>query len=138
MSQSVDSVVIDTHILIWYLLNPPRLSRDAYAALAKAESVTAPVYVSAITVVELRYLIEKKVVTETGYQMMLTKFNDPQNVLEVTSLNLATADKMAQIPRSTVPEMPDRIIAATALALGLPLVTADTEIRKLTNIPIIW
>ena len=34
--------------------------------------------------------------------------------------------------------MPDRIIAATALSLGLPLVTADTEIRKLTNITTIW
>ena len=74
MTPSIDSLVIDTHILIWYLLDPSRLSRPAQAALAKAESVFAPVYVSAITIVELRYLIEKGVMTEIGYQMMLAKF----------------------------------------------------------------
>jgi predicted nucleic acid-binding protein len=31
-----------------------------------------------------------------------------------------------------------RIIAATALALGLPLVTRDTEIRGLTNVTTVW
>lgn len=137
MTPSIDSLVIDTHILIWYLLDPSRLSRPAHAALAKAESVFAPVYVSAITIVELRYLIEKGVMTEIGYQMMLAKFNDPKNVLEVATLDLVTADQMSKIPRLTVPEMPDRIISATALTLGLPLVTADIKIRNLTNISII-
>ena len=36
-----------------------------------------------------------------------------------------------------VPEMPDWIIAATALALGLPLVTRDLRIRS-TSVPTIW
>ena len=35
---------------------------------------------------------------------------------------------MAQIPRSDIPDMPDRIIAATALALQLPLITRDHKI----------
>jgi PIN domain nuclease of toxin-antitoxin system len=43
-----------------------------------------------------------------------------------------------QIPRQTVPEMGDRIIAATALYLGLPLVTKDHKIRELSIIQTIW
>ncbi|MEK7833969.1 MAG: PIN domain-containing protein [Acidobacteriota bacterium] len=47
---------------------------------------------------------------------------------------MGVADSLSQIPRTTVPDMPDRIIAATALTLGLPLVTCDHKIRALTNI----
>ncbi|WP_218651474.1 hypothetical protein [Nostoc sp. C057] len=43
-----------------------------------------------------------------------------------------------QIDRATVPDMPDRIIAATAFCLGLPLVTRDLQIQALTNIQTIW
>ena len=37
-----------------------------------------------------------------------------------------------------VPDMPDRIVAASALALGLPLVTKDLNIRRLANLKTIW
>ena len=43
-----------------------------------------------------------------------------------------------EIDRATVPDMPDRIIAATALSLNLPLVTRDLKIQELTNIQTIW
>jgi len=45
---------------------------------------------------------------------------------------------MQKIPRETVPKMCDRIIAATALYLGLPLVTKDHRIRNLDVIQTIW
>jgi predicted nucleic acid-binding protein len=37
-----------------------------------------------------------------------------------------------------VPDMPDRIIAATALSLSLPLVTRDAKIQAVTTIQTIW
>ncbi len=43
-----------------------------------------------------------------------------------------------QIPSETMPEMPDRIIAATSLSLNLPLVTRDLKIQSLTNLKTIW
>ena len=53
-------------------------------------------------------------------------------------LNREVADEVENIPRRTVPEMPDRIIAATALHLNLPLVTKDHKIQALQNIKTIW
>lgn len=44
----------------------------------------------------------------------------------------------AQIPRLVVPEMGDRIIAATDLHLDLPLVPKDHKIRNLSDIQAIW
>ncbi len=55
-----------------------------------------------------------------------------------SSIDRTIFDALASIPRLIVPDMPDRIIAATALALGLPLVTRDTEIRRLTNVTAVW
>ncbi len=136
--QQSPSCVIDTHILIWLLFNHSRLSTRALSAVQAAEAAAAPIFISAITIVELRYLIEKGTVAEQQYQEVLRQILDPAMVLTIAPLDLATADKMSQILRLTVPEMSDRIISATALALGLPLVSADTRIRNLTNIPIIW
>jgi PIN domain nuclease of toxin-antitoxin system len=60
MSASLSpAVVADTHTLIWSLFEPSRLSVAAKTALADAEAGGAPVYVSSVSIVELRYLVEK-------------------------------------------------------------------------------
>jgi len=41
------------------------------------------------------------------------------------------------VPRAEVPDMPDRIIAATALHLGLPLISRDRKIQ-LAGLQTIW
>ena len=61
----------------------------------------------------------------------------PDSGLAVVSLDLSIARALRRIPRAVVPEMPDRIIAATALYLGLPLVTRDLRIRS-ADITTIW
>jgi predicted nucleic acid-binding protein len=68
----------------------------------------------------------------------MTAVSNPETALEVVPLNLAIARTVRQIPRNVVPEMPDRIIAATALYLNLPLVTRDLQIQRLTEIQTIW
>lgn len=132
------SIVIDTHTLIWALLERVRLSAAADAAFQAAELAGAPIYVCTITFVELRYLVEKGKIRGNVYQECWDKLNDPATVLAPEPLDLVIADRLTQIPRATVPDMPDRIIAATALTLGLPLITRDSNIRALTNITTIW
>jgi uncharacterized protein with HEPN domain len=48
-----------------------------------------------------------------------------------------SGDALARIPRDQVPDLPDLVIAGTALALGLPLVTRDGKIRS-SDIQAIW
>jgi predicted nucleic acid-binding protein len=47
------------------------------------------------------------------------------------------ARMLANIERSQVPDLPDRIIAATALCVGLPLISRDRKIQH-AGIEIIW
>jgi PIN domain nuclease of toxin-antitoxin system len=44
---------------------------------------------------------------------------------------------LRQIPREQIPELPDRIIAATAVHLDLPLISRDRTIQA-SNIATIW
>ena len=136
-------VVADTHSIIWYLHDLPRLSRPADAALLTAAQ-TGKIYISAITLVEVNYLTTgKKTFPYSGaLQNLFIHAADPNSPLEVLPITIDVARALDQVPRAEVPEMPDRIIAATAVAHGLPLVSADSEIhgsaRLNSLVKVIW
>lgn len=131
----MNSVVADTHTLLWYINDTGHLSPSAEAAFEQAEQAGDLIYVPSIVVVELRYLVEKgRDIDESDYQMIVSLLISQTSALTSAPLTLEVATLLSQIPRTIVPDMPDRIIAATALALGLPLVTYDHKIRALANI----
>ena len=63
--------------------------------------------------------------------------NGPGSAFESAPLTAEIAFRLSEIPRSSIPDLPDRVIAATALAMGLPLVTRDGRIRA-SNVITIW
>jgi PIN domain nuclease of toxin-antitoxin system len=132
------TVLADTHTLIWWLFEPQNLSPAAQQALQDAEAAGDPILVATITVVELCYLTEKGKLPAHYLQDTLTALDDPSIALTPMPLEMATARVLMRIARGVVPDMPDRIIAAMALAAGLPLVTKDHKIQALTNITTIW
>lgn len=133
----MSACVADTHAVIWYLLNDPRLSPNALAAMQNAAAAGDSVYVSAITLVEIIYLIEKGRFPQSLLTGIMATLNNPANELTIAPLDESIAQTMQQISRAIVPDMPDRIIAATALHLNLPLVTADHKIQA-SQVQTIW
>jgi PIN domain nuclease of toxin-antitoxin system len=133
----MSAVVADTHALLWYLLQPEKLSQLASDAFDQASSSGSPVYLSAISVVEIAYLVEKRRFLESDWDFIISLFGSPVHRIVVTPLDATIATVLRQIPRTIVPEMGDRIIAATALALDLPLITRDAKIRA-AAVTTIW
>lgn len=131
------AVVADTHVTVWYLLEPQKLSQNATATLEAAEAAGDPIYVSAISLVEVTYLVEKGKLPEEALTRLRSALTDPEAAFVAAPLDFAIAQALQQIPRDTVPDMPDRIIAATALHRNLPLVSRDREIRA-AEITTIW
>ncbi|MEG4346249.1 type II toxin-antitoxin system VapC family toxin [Microcoleus sp. A003_D6] len=132
------SVVADTHTLIWYIFELPRLSPTALTALEQAINEGNFIYFSAISIVEISYLIERGRLAGEVLTRILNAADDPNVGILLAPLDRNISATIQQIDRATVPDMPDRIIAATALSLGIPLVTRDAKIQALTTILTIW
>lgn len=133
----MSACVADTHALIWYVLNDPRLSPATQSAMQAAAAAGDSVLVPSISLVEIIYLIEKGRFPQALLQRIVGALNDPLRELKPVSLGESVAQAVQQIPRQVVPDMPDRIIAATALHLNLPLITADHQIQA-AGIQTIW
>lgn len=133
----MNDVIIDTNVVIWYFTLTAIPSNAGQEAVSRAFD-TGSIFVSSITIVELIYLVEKGRISADVLASLMTGLDDPSSAIRMVGLDREIADSVADIPRAIVPDMPDRIIAATALNLDLPLITSDTDIRKLTNIESIW
>jgi PIN domain nuclease of toxin-antitoxin system len=133
----MSAVVADTHNFLWFLNRDARLSTVARSAMRKAQIDGNPIYVSAVSIVAMRYLVEKNRIGANDYKIALQILRSPLTAPSIVPLVLEIADALDQISRAVVPDMPDRIIAATAKYLNLPLVTADKNIRA-SGINVIW
>jgi PIN domain nuclease of toxin-antitoxin system len=131
----MSEVVADTHAILWYIFQTSRLSAVARAAMIAAESTA--IHVSAITLVEIAYLIDKGRFAEAILDQLIQAMDDPASGITLAPITIGVSRAVRIVPRKLVPDMPDRIIAATAVHLGLPLVTADSQIHS-SGIAIIW
>jgi predicted nucleic acid-binding protein len=61
----------------------------------------------------------------------------PGSLLVELVPDLRIARTLARVDPASVPDMPDRIIAATALAAQVPLISRDGRIR-LSGLPTVW
>ena len=133
-------VVADTHALVWYLLDDSdrRLSPAALTALEQAES-TDGIAVSVASVVDLWYVIRTRgTFTDDQLNEVLGLLHDPKTSLEAAPITLDVTAEFRQIPRDALGDPWDRFITATAMALGLPLVTRDRRIRESGLVETIW
>ncbi len=134
----MSDLVIDTHAAIWYFANSPDLSSIAKTAINTAVSNGNFIILPTISIVEFVYLVEKSRLVPQTLTRLMRFLKLPNSSFITQDLTSEIAQTLANIPRLTVPDMPDRIIAASALHLNLPLVTKDHEIQALTNIQTIW
>lgn len=131
------AVVADTHAAAWYLLDSPKLSRRALEHMSAAVDAGEIVFVSSISVVELLYLYEKGRIPEGDWKKLNEGLAAEDSGVRVVPLTLGIAHDLARVPWRSVPDMPDRIIAATALHIGLPLVSRDGRIQA-PGLKVIW
>ena len=129
--------IADTHTTLWYLFSDPRLGRAASAFIDATVADGNYIGVSAISVAEMVYLIEKGRIPSTALTEVQAAVADPKAVLKYVPVDQDIATNMAAIPRDEVPDLPDRIIAATAHLYGIPVLTRDGRIRS-SNVQSIW
>ena|SRR2546422_7135218 len=130
----MSAVVADTHAAIWYIVEPNKLSRPALLALDNAANSGFPIHLPSISLVEICYLVEKRKLQPDVWDRVKQALEDPGAALTSVALDESIAVALKQVSRDDVP---DRIIAATALHLQLPLVSRDRKIQA-SAIQTIW
>jgi PIN domain nuclease of toxin-antitoxin system len=131
------AVTVDTHAIVWYLNGDPQLSANAFETLERATAEGEVIYVPSVCLVELTYLIEKGRIPGIARERLVAALDDPTTPCRLASLDRRGADALERVSRNEVPDLPDRIVCATALALDAPLVSRDGKIRA-SQVPTIW
>jgi len=129
--------VADTHAALWYLLKNPRLSVTARQFMDNAADAGYDIVLSPISLAEIVYLVEKNRLPASAYADLKTALANPEYVIEEAPFNGEVVEAMLKVSRADVPDMPDRIVAATGIHLGVPVISRDGRIRA-SSVNTIW
>lgn len=129
--------VVDTHALLWYLYNDNRLSEPANKFLDNITNSGHQIAIASITLAELIYLSERGRIHPQAFERIVDALERENGILVEVPFNRLVAITMRQINRAEVPELPDRIIAATALLLDVPVISRDHKIQA-SSVPSVW
>jgi PIN domain nuclease of toxin-antitoxin system len=130
-------ILLDTHALLWLCLEPKRLSRSAAAAIRRAVS-TGGIGIASISLWEIAMLIALGRLSPRGTpDAWIAELVETSGVV-VKEITPAVAVLSTQFPNHFPADPSDRLIAATARAEGLTLITRDVKIRKSSVVETIW
>ena len=127
-------LLLDTHVLVWWVTNDPQLSIKAAEAIRDAESVSY----SLISFWEICIKVQKKnhnlPLTASHLPKLRSTFAEDQfEELAITSDHCQSAASLPQHHRDPW----DRLIIATAQANDLTLISRDGHFSKY-DVPVIW
>ena len=131
-------IVVDTHILVWWVDGDTRqLSRKARQALKeharREELLIASISVFEITSLERRGRLRFKM---SASEWLAQVRRLPE--FRIEPLTDAIAERAGQFGDAFPGDPADRMIAATALLRGVPLVTHDDRLRRIEYLKTIW
>jgi PIN domain nuclease of toxin-antitoxin system len=119
---------IDTHAIIGYIFADTRLSINARNFIEQIAADGAKIALASIPLAEIIYLTEKGRLPST-FECLLQALDSNNSLLVEIPFHREIAQSLRLVERTKVPDLPDRIIAATSLHLGVPLISRDRKIQ---------
>lgn len=130
-------IVLDTHVWLWWLHDPDRLSTDAAKRIPQ-EQESGSIIVSAISVWEVAVKVQSG---KLVIPMDINRWYDlarsyPATVIE--PLSPVDAIASTQLPGSFHKDPADRIIVSLARRRAVPLLTCDRKILEYEHVITVW
>lgn len=133
-SNELPLYVTDSHSLIWYLLDSPKLSFNANETFKAVEQGKAKLLIPAIVIAEIIFIVQSGKV-QTDLDSLLVKIQESDN-FQISPLGL---DELVCLKEQTeIPEMHDRFIVCQALLNKAKIITKDKEISDSGVAEVVW
>ncbi|HEU5003002.1 MAG TPA: PIN domain-containing protein [Actinomycetota bacterium] len=121
------TALLDTHVLHWWSTEADRLSPRARQTVEDADELA----VAGISWYELAWLAAHGRILVSA--PVLTWLSDLSSFVRTVGVTPSIADRAAGLPATFLGDPADRLIYATALEYGWPLVTKDGRMRGHPN-----
>jgi PIN domain nuclease of toxin-antitoxin system len=130
-------ILLDTHALDWLAAEPRRLSKRATQTIRRSAS-SGGLSIAAITLWELAMLHARGRLRAPGtIESAIERLLDATGVT-VLPITPTVAALAAQLSDELLRDPADRLIAATAMANGIPLVTRDENLGSVRACRTVW
>jgi PIN domain nuclease of toxin-antitoxin system len=126
--------VTDTHALLWWFTNTPKISPKVSMIFDKCEKGENVIFVPSIVVAEALSIFDKKRIS-FNFKKLFEKIHDSENFILI-ALDYPILQKMVAL--KDIPELHDKIIVSTAKYLNLPIITKDETLQNLPSIKTVW
>lgn len=130
-------IVLDTHVWIWWVSNPEKLSPSASQAIDEAIA-SSTLVISSISTWEIAMLVKKNRLELTIDTRDWIRKTEGLPFVHFAPLDNTIMLRTVELPGEFHPDPADRMIVATALTMGLPLVTRDEKILAYPHLETIW
>ncbi|HRI63489.1 MAG TPA: type II toxin-antitoxin system VapC family toxin [Polyangium sp.] len=129
------TVLLDTHVWIWWLTGSERLSHKEYGELDRLASRSA-LGIAAVSLWEAQMLHAKgRLMLDRSFDVWIRDAT-ASGIIQLFPLDIEVVIALNVLPRSFHGDPADRLIVATSRARGLPLATHDNAIRRSRVTPI--
>jgi PIN domain nuclease of toxin-antitoxin system len=126
----VTDLLLDTHIALWLDSGDERLGEATRRTIETAWRDGGRIFLSAVSVWEIAMLVDKGFIElDLPVNDWAERFLDGPG-LEAVSLNHAAAARAYNLHHLEHRDPADRLLIASAIGLGCPLVTHDDRIRR--------
>ncbi|MDZ7699968.1 MAG: type II toxin-antitoxin system VapC family toxin [Deltaproteobacteria bacterium] len=130
-------IVLDTHTWVWFVSDPANLSGAAKHAIESSISHNG-LFISSISVWEVALLVAKKRMAFSMDVVDWISMSERMSFFQFVPIDNRVALKSVHLPQPIHQDPADRIIIATAIVLGAPVVTKDVKLLKYPHVETIW
>ena len=130
-------ILLDTHVLAWLVAEPSQLSPKAASAIRRARA-NEGIAIAAISLWELALLFWRGRLRAPGTVEASVRWVVEGAGVSIRPITLEVAALATQFPEDFPHDPADRLIAATARAEGMTLITRDLRIRQSPLLKTLW
>jgi len=130
-------IVLDTHAWVWWVSCPEEISGPAREEIERAME-EHEVFISSISCWELALLIRKgRLELAIPLEDWIAR-SEALPFVQFVPVDNRISVRSNRLPGDLHEDPADRIIIATALTLGVPLISKDRKIRDYSHVRTVW